>query len=140
MSAAVYATGEVPAIGDVVARTSGTEYTVYACTGTAIYASAANGQTTSFNPATHIYTLVRRKGGVVDAPAGTGNVADLREQIGDLREVLESSRMENDSLLQRIVDLETLLEAPLRRQAKRSVSAGSTSAEETVAAGGSPIR
>ena len=139
MSADVYATGEVPAIGDVVATTAGTEYTVYAYTGTAIYASAANGEA-NFDSAPHIYTLVRRKGGAGDAPAGTGNVADLREQIGDLREVLESSRMENDSLLQRIVDLETLLEAPLRRQAKRSVSAGSTSAEETVAAGGSPIR
>ena len=156
----VYATGEVPAIGDVVARTSGTEYTVYACTGTAIYASAANGQTTSFNPATHIYTLVRRKGGAVDAPAGTVNVNELRT-------ALEEAHAEIGSLTERIADHEETI-ADLREDKRRlsflydvamqvsyvepkmgarnrgplpvamqSKSAGSTTTEETVDAGGS---
>ena len=67
---AQYSTGEYPKIGDVIRDVKGDEFTVYAFTGSTVYANDPQGRA-NYNSDPGIYSLERRKYGQKSESAGS---------------------------------------------------------------------
>ena len=112
-----YNTGEYPKIGDVIRDGNGDEFTVYAFTGAMIYANDPQGRA-NYNSDPAIYSLERRKGGAVEAPAGTRNVAEIDAALQDTYAeigALTRTLSDHDEVIVELSTIVNLVEGVTRR-------------------------
>jgi len=72
---AQYSTGEYPKIGDVIRDVKGYEFTVYAFTGTTLFANDSLGRG-NYNSDPALYSLMSRKYGQKSESAGSTSPSD----------------------------------------------------------------